>query len=80
MNGSGTRPREREKTDTKVNTEWSAVVNHIAKLNGSGDVKEMTDREKTPRLRLQDHKKKLSIPSESEFRRAHQSLHRMSVT
>ena len=36
---SGTRPREREKTDTKVNTELSAVVNHLAKLNDSGDVK-----------------------------------------
>ena len=43
---SGTRPREREKTDTKVNTELSAVVNHLAKLNDSGDVKAMTDREK----------------------------------
>ena len=58
---SGTRPREREKTDTKVNTELSAVVNHLAKLNDSGDVKAMTDREDA-RLRLQDHKK-LSIPS-----------------
>ena len=32
---------------TKVNTELSAVVNHLAKLNDSGDVKAMTDREKT---------------------------------
>ena len=31
----------------KVNTELSAVVNHLAKLNHSGDVKAMTDREKT---------------------------------
>ena len=46
-NGSGTRPREREKTDTKVHTELSAVVNYLAKSNDSGDVKAMTDREKT---------------------------------
>ena len=44
---SGTRTGEREKTDTKVNTELSVVVNYLAKLNDSGDVKAMTDREKT---------------------------------
>ena len=33
--------------DTKVNTELSAVVNHLAKSNDSGGVKAMTDREKT---------------------------------
>ena len=38
---------EREKTDTKVNTELSAVLNHLAKLNDSGDVKAVTDRETT---------------------------------
>ena len=43
----GTQPRQREKTDTKVNTELCAVVNHVAKLNDSSDVKAMTDREKT---------------------------------
>ena len=44
---SGTRPCEREKTDTKVNTELSTLVNHLAKLNDSGDVKAMTHIEKT---------------------------------
>ena len=29
-----------------MNTELSAVVNHLAKLNDSGDVKAMTDRER----------------------------------
>ena len=43
---SGTRTREREKTDTKVNTEMSVVVSHFAKLNDSGDVKAMTDSER----------------------------------
>ena len=36
----------REKTDTNVNTELSAVVNHLAKLNDSGFDKVMTDRER----------------------------------
>ena len=36
----------REKTDRNVNTELSAVVDHIAKLNGSGVDKETTDRER----------------------------------
>ena len=36
----------REKTDRNVNTEWSAVVDHIAKLNDSGVDKETTDRER----------------------------------
>ena len=36
----------REKTDRNVNTELSAVVNHVAKLNDSGVDKVMTDRER----------------------------------
>ena len=35
-----------QKTDRNVNTELSAVVNHIAKLNDSGVDKETTDRER----------------------------------
>ena len=38
--------RWRVKTDTKVNTEFSAVVNHLAKLNDSGDVQAITDTDK----------------------------------
>ena len=35
-----------QKTDRNVNTELSAVVHHIAKLNDSGVDKETTDRER----------------------------------
>ena len=47
---------ERERNDTKVNTELSAAVNHLAKLNDSGDVKAMTDREKTRGFRCKTTK------------------------
>ena len=52
-----TRPRERENNDKNVNTEMSAMVNHFAKLDDSGVVKAMTDREiEDVRWRLQDRK------------------------
>ena len=48
----------REKSDTNVNTELSAVVNHLAKLNDSGVDKVMTDRE---RRAVEIAKKKLTF-------------------
>ena len=62
-----------QKTDRNVNTELSAVVIHIAKLNDSGVDKETTDRETRV---VEIAKQKWTIPSESEFRRQPQIFHR----